>query len=281
MTLTRYHPILLLVLISIFFAACKKGSVETDYNPNILVANNQVIAERAYSDVFNIFYMVVNDSELIAQGSDSVFGAHCTYASTPIIEYRIDFSSYYVPCPDGKIRKGLITATLDQAFNETGAHAVLVFSGYTVENLKLDSLMGISNMGLTVNPQQTFEVTVPAGNLTFIDSLSSKSYTWSSNKYFIHTQGAGTPDNFNDDVFEITGTATGRNVSGTYFEASIVEALGNDLSCRWIRTGKTLLSTPDIPVTSGYIEYQGQDSCTNIVKYTFDGNPFYDKFIHY
>ncbi len=279
MTSNRLNTILLILFAaSALIFSCKKGSVETDYNPNIRVANNQVIAERAFSEVFNIFFMVVNDPELKQQGNDSIFGAYCTYAESPEISYRIDFSPYYGPCPDGKIRKGVITATLNQDFNETGAIATLLFSGYAVEHLELDSTMGIWNLGITAGPLQTYEVNVAYSTLTFVDSVSSKSYNWSSNKFFVHSEGNGTPFDFSDDVFDISGVATGRDVEGVYFQASIEEFLGNHLDCRWIRTGRTLLTTSGLPVASGYIDYIGQDSCTNIVKYTFNGNPFYDKF---
>lgn len=131
----KNFQILLFVLLIFLAGSCKKGSIETNYNPNLVVANNQVIAERAYSDVFNIFFMVVNDSLLKAEGSDTVFGAHCTYEDTPGIQYVIDFLSYYTLCPDGKIRKGVITVNLNKDFSETGAVATLTFSNYTIDHL--------------------------------------------------------------------------------------------------------------------------------------------------
>ncbi len=275
----KNFQILLIVLLIIIAGSCKKGSIETNYNPNLIVANNQVIAERAYSQVFNIFLMVVSDSVLKAEGNNTVFGALCTYEDSPDIQYVINYGIYYTLCPDGKIRKGVITVNLDKDFFETGSIATLTFSGYTIDHLWLKGDNMISNTGLTMNMQPTYMHEVPSATLTLLDSLSSHSFHWSSEKMFIHMQGTGTPADFKDDVFDITGTASGSATNGAAYSATIGEALSDYFNCRWIRTGITNLSTPGLDVKTGYIDYIGEDSCTKQVIYYFNGNPFYDEFL--
>ena len=271
--------IFLFATIIIVSASCKKRSVETNYNPSLAVANNQVIAERAYSQVFNIFFMVVNDSVLKADGSNSIYGAQCSYQETPEIKFIIDFLHYYTPCPDGKVRKGVITATLNKDFIETGAIAELSFSDYTVDELRLEGNNIISNNGLSASMLQMYEHNIPSATLTFIDSIVEHPYHWESVKTFIYLAGMGTPSDFSDDMFEIVGESSGTDVNGVAFSAYTDEALGNYFNCRWIRTGITILNTPGLEVKSGYIDYIGEESCTNQVMYFFDGNPFYDEFI--
>ena len=271
--------ILILGIALIFTIACKKGSIETNYNPSLKVANNQVIAERAYSQIFNIFFMVVSDSVLKETGSKNIFGANCTYQNTNGIVYVIDFLDYYTSCPDDKVRKGIITATLDKDFSEVDAVATLVFSNYVVNDLMLDGNNTISNSGLSLSNMQMYEHTIPSATLTLYDTVSHGSFHWESSKIFTWVEGMGTPDNHDDDVFEITGTANGADLDDVSFSAYIDEPLGDYFNCRWIRTGKTNLSTPGLDVKSGYIDYIGEDTCTNQVMYYFNGNPFYDKFI--
>ena len=230
MKFKNFH-ILLPVLLIFFACSCKKGSIETNYNSNLVVANNQVIAERAYSQVFNIFFMVVSDSVLKAEGSDTVFGALCTYEDSPGIQYVINYGIYYTLCPDGKPRKGVITVNLDKDFTETEAIATLTFSDYTVDHLWLRGDNMISNTGMTMNMQPTYMHEVPSATLTLLDSLSSQSFYWSSEKMFIHTEGSGTPANFNDDVFDITGDATGSALNGAAFSAMIGEPLSDYFNC--------------------------------------------------
>ncbi len=277
---TLIHNILVVILLALFaLISCKKGSIETDYNPSLQVANNQVIAERAYSQVFNIFFMVVSDSVLKATGSNKVFGANCTYQDTNGIVYVIDYLDYYTSCPDGKVRKGVITATLDKDFTEVDAVANLSFSNYVVDDLKLDGDNIISNFGLSMGMMQMYEHQVPSGTLTLYDTVSHGNFHWESTKIFTWVEGMDTPANHDDDVFEITGTANGSDLSNVVYSTLIQEPLGDYFSCRWIRTGITLISTPGLDVKSGYIEYIGEDTCTNQVMYYFNGNPFYDEFI--
>lgn len=272
--------ILPLALIAIILS-CKKGSIETNYNPSLNVANNQAIAERAYADVFNIFFRVISDSTLRQQGTNNIFGAECTYTETAGIQYIIDFKANYSPCPDGKARKGMITATLDQKIYNPGAIATLKFADYTVDDLKLQGDNTISNDSLSMAMQQMYKHEIAAATLTFIDSTSHTNYYWGSNKTFTHTEGMGTVDDFSDDLFEITGQSTGADIYGTTFSTLIQEPLGDYFNCRWIRTGITLLNIPYTDVPSGYIDYIGEDTCTNQVLYYLNGNPFYDEFDRY
>ncbi|MEE4257361.1 MAG: hypothetical protein V2I47_10005 [Bacteroidales bacterium] len=270
------NTFLILFLLAIFFVACKKGSIETNYNPVLNVANNQVIAERAYSQVFNIFFMVVSDSSLKNTGSDTIFGAHCTYQDTDDIVYVIDYFDYYTSCPDGKVRKGMITATLDKDFSKEGATATLTFDNYVVDDLMLNGENTISFFGY-VQGIKAFTHDVPSGILTLYDTVSHGSFSWSSSKNFSWVEGMSTPEYFDDDVFEISGTSNGVDLYNAAFSSVIDEPLGDYFDCRWIRGGQVSLSTPGLDVRNGYILYN-PDSCTNLVEYYFNGNLFYDKF---
>ncbi|MBA1340580.1 MAG: hypothetical protein C5S40_00360 [ANME-2 cluster archaeon] len=215
-----------------------------------------------------------------ADGSNNIFGAQCSYQETPEIKYIIDYLHYYNLCPDGKIRKGVITATLNKDFVETGAAADLSFSDYTVDGLRLEGDNVISNSGLSASMFQMYEHSGPSDTLTLIDTLGGElPFYWESQKTFIYVEGMETPLDYSDDLFEISGESSGSDVNGVDFSAYTDEVLGNYFNCRWIRTGTTTLSTPGLDIKTGYIEYIGEDSCTSKVMYFFNGNPFYDEFI--
>ena len=97
-------------------------------------------------------------------------------------------------------------------------------------------------------------------------------------KTFTWADGYQTPFDNDDDVFEITGTASGTDLANVAFSTVIDTALGDYFNCRWIRTGRTNISTPGLEVQAGYIDYIGNDTCTNLVIYYFNGNPFFDRF---
>jgi hypothetical protein len=271
------YTLLILLLGILGISACKKGSIETNYNPNLQVANNQVIAERAYSEVFNLFFRVVSDTTLKSTGRNDIFGAECTYQDTNGIEYIIDYGINPANCPDGKLRKGKIIVTLDKDFWETGAVATLEFTDYSVDELKLTGDNSISHDDMGMNSQMTFIHEVPSSTITFYDSVSHGSIQWKSEKTFIWAEGMDTPYYHEDDVFNITGTSNGSDISNVAFSTVVDTALGDYFNCRWIRTGSTIINTPSLDVTSGYIDYIGYDTCSNLVVYYFNGNPFYDR----
>ncbi|RLD30823.1 MAG: hypothetical protein DRI72_09960, partial [Bacteroidetes bacterium] len=151
-------------------------------------------------------------------------------------------------------------------------------SDYTVNELKLDGENTISNDGMSAGALQSYQHEIPKATLTFIDSLSHTPYQWESAKTFVHVAGRGTVQDFTDDIFEISGTSSGVDVNGYSFSASTNESLGDYFNCRWIRTGITILGIEGTDINSGYIDYIGEDTCTNQVLYYFNGNPFYDKF---
>jgi hypothetical protein len=270
------NTLLLLFLGILAISACKKGSIETNYNPSLQAANNQVVAERAYAEVFNLFFRVVSDTTLKNTGSNVVYNAECTYQESNGVEYIIDYK-YGTSCPDGRYRSGKIIATLDKDFWEAGAVATLVFTDYSVSNLKLSGNNSITHDDMGMNTQMTFIHEVPSSTITFYDSVSHGSIQWESEKTFVWTEGMDTPYNPEDDVFEISGTSNGSDISNVSFSAVVDTALGDYFNCRWIRTGRTIINTPSLDVTSGFIDYIGDDTCTDLVIYNFNGNPFYDR----
>jgi hypothetical protein len=275
----RINIILLIILAAIVMPACKKSSETIDYNPAIGTANKQVIAERAYSQVFNIFFRVVSDTNLKATGSAGVFGADCSYEQDANgIVYTIDYHSTYTECPDGKLRRGMITAELDKDLSEPAAVATLTFTDYNVDGLGLDGWNTITYKGPDSLQQKVYEHIVGPATLTLFDTVAQITYQWESVKTFTWTEGMDTPSEHGDDVFLLSGTSTGTDPAGIAFSTSIEQSLGDHFSCRWIRTGRTTISMPALELTDGYIDYIGDDTCTNLVIYYFDGNPFYDRF---
>jgi hypothetical protein len=170
----------------------------------------------------------------------------------------------------------VITASLDKEISETNAIATLSFSNFAVNELQLAGENTITNIGSLANTE--FQHEIPNATLTFIDSLSYTPYHWTSSKTFTQVAGSTTVGNFKDDIFEISGSSSGTDVDGMAFAAQSDEPLGNYFNCRWIRTGTTILSIPGADVTSGLIDYIGEDTCTNQVIYYLNGNPFYDQF---
>lgn len=269
------------MLFTALLFSCKKGSLETNYGPGLKVASDHVKAENAYARVFNLFYRVVSDSGLVQTGSADIFAASCTYAEDPEISYTIDYGDVFRQCPDRIKRRGMITAVLDRSFGEQGAEARLTFTNFEfVDNP--DDTVAISgenliiNLGITGN-YPTYEHRVISNTLIITDTIDTHPLNWDSQRFIELRLGLETPQVFSDDLFMMTGEATGSATNGAVFYSNIEESIGNYADCRWLRTGVIFLSVPGLDVKNGYIHYLGQDTCVNRVKYLFNGNDFYEE----
>ena len=275
------RKIVIILLLFLSVASCKKGSVETNYGPNLQVASDHVLLEQAYSGVFNLFYRVVSDSMLVLTGSRSVFSASCTYTDDPVITYTIDYGPSLRLCPDHIKRKGSIVATLDRPFPEYGATATLIFDDYTFVDNPEDtvSLAGennIVNLGYSLNDMQSYEHVVLSNSIMVRDTLDTLQCIWNANRFIELAEGSQTPDNFYDDLFTLIGESNGSATNGVVFSSTIIDSVGNYLDCRWLRKGTINLTTPGLDIKSGSIIYLGQDTCINRVKFLFNGNDFYE-----
>ncbi|MDT8392350.1 MAG: hypothetical protein RQ761_00785 [Bacteroidales bacterium] len=273
--------ILLLMLFTALLFSCKKGSIETNYGPGLQVASDHVMAENAFSRVFNLFYRVVSDSGLVQTGSANIFAATCTYAEDPVISFTIDYGNVFRQCPDRIKRKGMITAVLDRSFGEQGAEARLSFTNFEFidnpdDTVALSGENLIINLGIT-GTYPTFEHRVISNTLITNDTIDKQPVTYNSQRLIELRSGMETPQVFSDDLFVMTGEAAGSASNSVVFSSVVEDPLGNYPDCRWLRTGIISLSMPGLDIRTGYIHYLGQDTCLNRVKYLFNGNDFYEE----
>jgi hypothetical protein len=273
--------ILFIFILSLSLVSCKKGSIETNYGPNLQVASDHVMLEQTYTGIFNLFYRVVSDSILVLTGSRSIFSASCTYDEDPFITYTIDYGSSFRVCPDRIKRKGSIVAVLDKSFTEYGAAATLSFNDFSFIDNPEDTIMvegenQIVNLGYSISDFQSYEHAILSNKITVMDTLDSLQSHWNATRFIELVEGNQTPGNFYDDVFTLIGESNGSATNGVVFSSSIVDSVGNFLNCHWLRTGTIDLTTPGLDIKSGTVVYIGQDTCINRVKYIFNGNDFYE-----
>ena len=124
----------------------------------------------------------------------------------------------------------------------------------------------------TTNRQ--FTVTVRDAKLT----RSNGDYTkWKSDKVITQIEGLSTPD-FHDDVFSVTGTASGQALRGnllTGWESSITESLVKRFTCHWIVKGKIRTVRINTVPTSPWVAILdfGSGTCDNQAVITINGVP--------
>ena len=164
-----------------------------------------------------------------------------SYPKTIVIDFGTGSSGWF-----GKTRKGIITFVLTGPYRTAGTVITTTPTDYYVNDYKVEGQKSVTNNGANAAGNTTFTVEITNGKVT---SPSGEVVTWESTRTREWISGENTSfmsDGFSgltDDVYSITGTASGVNHKGNSFSAEITSPLIFDTGCRWIKQG-TISLTP-------------------------------------
>ncbi len=241
------------VLSGIIFSCSK-----TDNNPgghtdnNTQSASDNSFAESTNNDVANISAQS-EDNGVTGSYSDSTYGfllSPCANISIDNIssphKLIIDFGADNCLCYDGKYRRGKILVSYSGRYRDSASSHTITFDNYYVNNYKVDGTQTVINNGHNANGNLTFTVQV---NSVITDSTGKTlSYTSTRTREWVAGESTGGLFGWADDVYSITGTASGTAFDGTQFTSNITSALIVALNCHWIEKG-TIQFTPGSKLT--------------------------------
>ena len=255
----------LFALFTFIFTSCEKDQI-TNTQDAINTTEEAAAAEGAFDDAFEQAEVYENGTQKSADSSD-----YCMPSIT--IEYpegtpfprvvTIDFGTDGCTGRNGAIRKGVITVKVTAFFMEEGSKRIVTFDGFSVNDYLVEGTKTVTNMGQNDAGNWVRKVEVdgsistPEGNK--ITRVSSREREW--------IIGAATPLFFWDDVFSITGTASGVNSKGIAYSSEITSPLIKARNCRWIQEGVIEIKTDNNTVVIDY----GDGTCDNIATVTVNG----------
>ncbi len=246
-------------------------------------------AESEFDDVFNITMEVkatdAGDDIGLGDGISGIYGA--TSNNGGILPENVDsarcFTVTVVPNTpgvfpktvtldfgtgclgrDGKLRKGKIITVYTGRMSVPGSKATTTFDNYYVDSFKIEGTH--INENVSASNQQAYNVKVVNGRIT--NTSNGKWKLWNSNKTITQIEGNGTPIFPLDDVFRITGTASGSNSVGATWTSAITEPLIKKFTCRWIVKGVVVITRNAHVATLDY----GNGNCDNQALITVNGN---------
>jgi hypothetical protein len=152
----------------------------------------------------------------------------------------IDFGTTDCLCSnwDGKYRRGKLIATWTGKYRDAGTVITHRSENYYLNSNKLVWNHTLTNDG--INSKGNYSFTVKAENCSY--ETSEGTFTWNSTRTREWTQGYSTLTPM-DDIYEITGSATGKNREGDDFSITITTALKKIIGCRWLVSGVLELSS--------------------------------------
>ncbi len=181
----------------------------------------------------------------------------------------IDFGSTNCLCFDGKYRKGKIVVSFTGRYRDSASMHTISFSNYYVNNYKVEGSQTVVNEGHNAKGNLSFSIQT---NTTITDT-TGKQLTFTSNRTREWIAGENTKGwhGWSDDVYSITGTASGTGFNGASFNASITNPLIVALNCQWVEKG-TIAFTPSGKLTRT-IDF-GDGTCDSKATVTIAGITF-------
>jgi hypothetical protein len=271
-----YSVILATIVGASFFASCKKKDKE-EKDTDTAAAYDQSLASTTENDMTNISdeagktYSV---SSFKTSESSSILSASCatltidTVSSPRII--TVNFGTTNCTCIDGRNRRGIIQISFTGKYRDSLTVITVTPQNYFVNDNQVTGNKTITNKGHNAAHHLVYDINA---NIQIIKVNNGGTITWHSVRQREWVTGESTM-NWSDDIYSITGNASGSSATGNTFNSVITTALVRNMAfgCRRHFVSGVLEHTPSGKATR-YIDY-GNGACDDQATVTINGNVY-------
>jgi hypothetical protein len=280
----RHHSFLFLSILSaavIFLSSCRRNQLNSETN----IAEDNSIAEALWEDVSNQVEgsSSLNESDSLPTWNQCAIIRIDTLGSPFPIIFTADFGEENCLCLDGKYRRGSIIYEATGPYRQSGSLITSSTDDYYVNDYKVEGTRITNNVGVNSEGFHQYEISVTDGKVTTPDN---EIISWESQRTRVWMEGSETGyftidsinggflgwDGITDDVYQITGNASGTSKEGRNFTAEIRSPLVAAVGCRWITQGILVLKPEEL--LERVFDY-GYGDCDNQAVVTI-GNRDYD-----
>jgi hypothetical protein len=253
---------------------CKKDDNEKDMDTGSAVDN--AFAQGIYDDVSNMSDQAAQYGALTtyrngAEGQSLLSQCATVTIDTTISprEITIDFGTTNCLCLDGRYRRGKILVSYLGGYRDSGSVHTISFDDYYVNDYNVAGSKTVTNMGANSSGNKWFSINV-TGTIT---APGGQVLSWTSQRQREWVAGEPTIFNWTDDVYHITGTASGTSFAGVNFSAIITSPLVVALDCWWIKEG--VLEFSPAGVQTRVIDYGHLNgNCDRLAQVTIGNNTY-------
>jgi hypothetical protein len=251
------------------------GSCEKD---NDVVTMNEVEDENLTETLFEDVFASVDEAEkyvddMIFGGTKSLEVVECPVITVNNLEpntwpkiITIDFGDECTKTYGNQTvtRSGKIVITITGRYRTPGSIHTVTFDNYFINGIKIEGTKTVENMGYNDNQNLWFEVTLTGGKITLPDNRFAT-------REFVRTRewvsGSETATPW-DDVYFISGSASGLNFKGVAYTREITTPLEVDLACRFIKSGIVEITVGE--KATAVLDY-GDGECDALATVTING----------
>lgn len=266
-----FSTILLFILAGTLYTGCEKNNDQSD-DTDLSAAKDYALAEGIFEDIHTIADegLYGTDKGFKSTEGDGILG-HCATVTIDTMAFphvmTIDFGDTNCLCNDGRYRRGIINVSFTGRYREPGTVITITTDNYFVNDNQVICTRVIENEGRNESGFLTFSIHVE-GSIILANNQGTLNWTTYKNKKWI--EGEFTP-RLRDDVYLITGTATGTRPSGMIFTKAIIKPLRKELSCRYFVSGTVEIIPEGRPTR--LLDY-GDGICDDQATVTINGRTF-------
>ena len=282
----KTNKLLTLIALStiIVFSSCRKDK-DVDVDSSTQSSTDNGAAENIFLDIKKVVEEAADDEGQTAKfgniGKSYTFGACATVNTIPAWSNQtfpktmtIDFGTTNCTGYNGVNRRGKIIVTITDHYRNAGSVLTVQPQNLYINDVRVDGTKSLTNNGYNSNNHLEYTVQVSNGMLTYTDGTTLTWNTTRTNEWIagdsttLFTHGI---PGICDDVYLISGSATGVNRNGLYYTVNITSPLRKEICCRWVVSG-----TLDI-IPQGFatrtVDF-GAGACDNNATVTINGNTY-------
>lgn len=155
----------------------------------------------------------------------------------------VDFGTSNCVCVDGNERRGKIKVSWTGAYRDSASSHAITFDNYFVNNNQLLGTKSVTNNGRNANGKLSYSISVN-GSIIWDPSHfgGAGTSTFTSTRTRVWTAGEGS-STWLDDVYHISGTASGTTRTGSTYTMQITTPLKKEIGYKHLTEG-VLVFTP-------------------------------------
>jgi hypothetical protein len=267
---TKNLLILLIVFLggTLLFSSCEKEN-STISNADLDLAEDEALTEAIFNDIMESADIAIYYADGLSLKSTIIVDS-CPYlvVTDSTENIRVITIDYGDGCEGfyGNTRAGMIKIVLEGRYMEAYSVRTISLIDYYINGIHVEGTKTVTNNGLNENQNLSFSVELTGGKISTPGGIVIT-------REFSHTrvwvQGSATPRIIWDDVYFISGSASGTTYKGETYSRTITNPLEWAASCRFLKSGTILIEVEGkLPISIDY----GNGECDAEAMVTRDGN---------
>lgn len=264
-----------MAVVTFSLTSCKKEDEDSDTTG----ASDNALAEATYQDAGNIadeagsgalsnYRLDPSEAGGLLSACAVVTRDSANHADQDTI--TVDFGTSNCYCNDGRNRRGKIIIMYSGTYRDSGSTWTITFDNYFVNDNQVLGSKTVINNGHNSSGHLVYSINV---NGQIILANNGGTITWTSQRQREWTAGESTPQ-WNDDMYSITGSASGTSASGNSFTAQITSPLIRNMAfgCRRHFVQGTFDFTPSNKPTRT-VDF-GNGACDDLATVTINNHTY-------